>query len=72
VQGQTVARILLKQADLLRADLKTGAEAMRDAARNINEAIVEQLGVDPELRERYEAAVANGAPKAWDNEDDAP
>ena len=72
VQGQTVARILLKQGDLIRADLKTPAAAMQDAAREINEAIVELLELDPELRRRYAAAVADGAPKAWDNEEDAP
>jgi len=72
VHGQRVDRILAKQADLVRAELKSGAEAMRDAAREINEAIIEMLEIDPVLRERYYEAVAKGAPAAWDRPEDAP
>ena len=72
VNGQTVDRILAKQADLVRADLKTGAEAMADAAREVNEAIIEQIEIDPELRARYYEDVGNGARPAWDDPEDAP
>ncbi len=72
VNGQTVDRILLKQGDLMRANVKTGAEAMRDTAREINKAIIAQLRVDPALYEQYMEAVAKGAPPAWDRPEDAP
>jgi multiple sugar transport system substrate-binding protein len=72
VNGQTVDRILLKQSDLLRENLKTGSEAMRDATRAINEAIIEQVKADPVLKERYDADLANGAAPAWDRPEDAP
>jgi len=72
VNGQTVDRILLKQGDLLRENLKTGAEAMRDSARAINKAIIEQLEADPVLKERYYRDVAAGAKPAWDRPEDAP
>jgi multiple sugar transport system substrate-binding protein len=44
VNGQTVERILRVQTDLVRANLKSGAEAMRDAAKKINAAITEAAG----------------------------
>ena len=72
VNGQFVDRVFLKQGDFLRERIKTGAEAMRDAARAINEAIIEQLRSDPELKERYFQAVAGGARPAWDRPEDAP
>lgn len=72
VNGQTVDRILLKQSDLLRERLKSGAEAMRDAAQAINKAIVEQLRADPVLKERYDRDLAAGAQPAWDRPEDAP
>jgi multiple sugar transport system substrate-binding protein len=72
VNGQTVDRLLLKQSDLLREKLKSGAEAMRDAAREINKAIREQLRTDPVLKERYLRDVARGARPAWDRPEEAP
>ncbi len=72
VNGQTVDRIMLKQGDLLREGLKSGAEAMRDAAKAVNEAIVEQLRTDPSLKERYDRDLAAGARPAWDRPEDAP
>ena len=72
VSGQVVDRILLKESDLVKVNLKSGAEAMRDAARRINEAIIEQLKIDPTLKTRYYEAIANGAPPAWDDPRDAP
>ena len=72
VNGQTVDRILAKQADLVRANLKSGAEAMREAARKINEAIIEQLEIDPVLKARYYKDIERGAPPAWDDPKDAP
>ncbi len=72
VNGQRVERIMTKQTDLIWAGLKTGEEAMTDAAREINEAIVEQLEIDPVLREQYYAALEAGAQPAWDNKEDTP
>ena len=72
VNGQTVDRILVKQGDLLRERLKTGTEAMRDAARAINQAIIQQLKDDPVLKERYSQAIAAGARPAWDSPEEAP
>ncbi|MBI4560244.1 MAG: extracellular solute-binding protein [Candidatus Hydrogenedentes bacterium] len=72
VNGQTVDRILVEQLDMVKANVKPATRAMRDAARKINEAIVEQLRLDPELREQYYAAVKRGARPAWDREEDAP
>jgi len=72
VNGQTVDRILLVQTDLVRANLKSGPEAMRGAAKKINEAIIDQLRLDPVLRERYYREIANGALPARDSEADTP
>jgi multiple sugar transport system substrate-binding protein len=72
VNGQTVDRILLVQTDLVKANLKSGPEAMRGAAKKINEAIIDQLRLDPVLRERYYREIASGALPAWDNEAEAP
>ena len=72
VNGQTVYRILETQTDLVRAGVKSGEEGVKEAARRINRAIVEQLELDPVLREQYMEAVANGAPPAWDSEEEAP
>lgn len=72
VNGQTVDRILVVQTDLVRANLKSGADAARDAAKKINRAIIEQLKLDPELKKRYYQAIANGAAPAWDDESQAP
>ena len=72
VNGDIAERLLNVQLDLARANQKSGADAMRDAARKINEAIVETLERDPVLRERYFAALDRGAAPAWDSEEDAP
>jgi hypothetical protein len=72
VNGQRVTKLYAAQCDLLRLNKKTGAEVARDLTRQINATIVEQLNVDPTLRERYYEAVAAGAPKAWTREEDAP
>lgn len=72
VNGQKVDRIMLVQTDLVKANLKPGADAMRDAARKINDAIVDTLRRDPVLKERYMKLVAQGAEPAWDNPEDAP
>ncbi|HNR31412.1 MAG TPA: extracellular solute-binding protein [Candidatus Hydrogenedentes bacterium] len=72
VIGQRVERIILNESDLMAGGLKTGDQAMRDVARDINEAIVEMLRLDPELRARYDALLAQGAAPAWNSEADAP
>jgi ABC-type glycerol-3-phosphate transport system substrate-binding protein len=72
VNGQTVDRVMLRQTDMVRANIKTGRQAMVDAAREINEEIVKTLRRDPELRAEYEQALALGARAAWDKPEDAP
>lgn len=72
VAGQRVAQLVKIQTDLLRAGKKTGTQAARDLAEDIDEAIVEQLRIDPELRNRYYEVVNRGAPRAWAREEDAP
>ena len=64
--GQTIDRILRIQLDLARANLKSGADAMRDAAQRINESIIETLAADPELRVKYYEELERGALPAWE------
>ena len=62
VNGQAVQRILNKQLDLVKSNQKSAADALRTAARQINEEIQKTIQRDPELRRRYEALV-NGKEK---------
>ena len=72
VSGQRAAQLFVVQTDLLRLNKKTGAQAARDLAEDLNEAIVEQLKIDPVLREHYGKAIKSGAPRAWTREEDGP
>ena len=54
VNGQRAERILNRQMDLVKANQKSPAEALRDAARQINEEILRTLARDPVLRREYE------------------
>ena len=60
VNGNVVGRIINKQLDLVKNNQKTGAQAMADAARRINEEIAKTLDRDPTLRRRYDALTAKG------------
>ena len=53
VNGQAASRILGKQLDLVRGDQKPVADALRTAAREINEEIQKALERDPTLKARY-------------------
>jgi len=66
VNGQTVERLMRVQMDLVRANVKTAEEAMRDATEKVNEEIVETLGRDPVLRAQYAEDLQRGAQPAWD------
>jgi len=55
VNGQRAQRILKKQLDQVRANVKRPADALRDAARQINQEIRETVRGNPSLRARYEA-----------------
>jgi len=66
VNGQVVDRILVKQTDLLRINLKSARDAMVDATKRINEAIIENLARDRVLRDQYYAALKKGAEPAWE------
>ena len=48
---------LNKQRDLVQDDQKPAAEAMRDAARQINEEIRKSIEEDPSLRRRSQALI---------------
>ncbi len=72
VNGQTVDRALIKLADIIKGDIKSGAQAARDLAKELNESIVDVLEIDPVARERYREALAAGAQPAWDSPEDAP
>jgi hypothetical protein len=61
VNGDLVARIFKKQLDLVQADEKTPAEAMRDAARLVNVEIRKTIDIDPSLLRRYDALTKNAA-----------
>jgi hypothetical protein len=53
VDGQVAMRVMEKQLDLVRNDQKPVPEAMRDAARGVNDEIAKALDRDPSLRLRY-------------------
>ena len=72
VNGAVVNQIITLQTDLMRFGRKNAADAMRDAARQINAAIVEQITIDPTLYKRYMELVEQGARPAWDRPEDAP
>ena len=54
VNGNVAGRIIGKQLDLVRNNTKPATDAMRTAARQINEEIQKTLDRDPALRARYE------------------
>jgi ABC-type glycerol-3-phosphate transport system substrate-binding protein len=53
VNAQTATRIFKKQIDLVKNDQKPVADAMRDAAREVNQEIAKTLEMDPALRIQY-------------------
>lgn len=72
VNGQQVERILKKQSDFIRTNVKTAEKAMRDATREINKAMIEILRIDPVLKAAYYEDLSRGAQPAWDNPEEAP
>ncbi len=58
INGQVASRIMTKQLDLVKNDQKTAAQAMRDAARQINQEIARTVQRDPALKTRYDALIA--------------
>lgn len=72
VNGQQVERILFRQQDMIVGGQKSAEQAMRDSVREINQAIIEQLRQDPDLKAKYVNLVRNGASPAWDNAEQAP
>ena len=61
VTHQVANRILTRQLDLVKANQKSPAEAMKTAAREINEEIRKAVERDPQLRARYQA-LTGGSP----------
>ncbi len=72
VNGGTVDKIMKVQTELIRLNQKSAEDGARDATKLINQAIVELLRMDPEMKERYMADIARGARPAWDRPEDAP
>ena len=70
--GIAVEQMLERHLGMVRLNIKSAEQAMRDVAREVNQSIVERLRADATLRERYEAALARGAAPAWDDPADAP
>jgi multiple sugar transport system substrate-binding protein len=58
VNAQAANRILTKQTDLIKNNQKPVADALRDAAREVNAEIQKTLAKNPELKKRYDALVA--------------
>ena len=54
VNGNAINRIITRQLDLVKADLKPPANAMRTAAEQVNEEIRKTLERDPTLRAEFE------------------
>jgi multiple sugar transport system substrate-binding protein len=55
ISGQVVNDLITEQLDLVKADQKAPADAMRDAAANINEQIKKNIQEDPALADKYKA-----------------
>lgn len=53
ISGAAANRIIMRQLDLVRNNLKSASEAMQTAARLINEEITASVGRDPELKKVY-------------------
>ena len=58
VNSQAANRILNRQLDLVKADQKPVGDALKDAAREVNEEIQKTLARSPELKRRWDALVA--------------
>ncbi len=57
IVGQADTRIINKQLDLVKTNQKSAADAMRTAARQINEEIQKSIKVDPALHAKYYALI---------------
>lgn len=61
VNAQLADRILNKQLDLVKSDAKPVADALRDAAREVNAQIQKTLARNPALKRKYDALAARSA-----------
>jgi len=61
VNGNVASRILNKQLDLVKNGQKSGEEAMKTAAREINKEIQKTLELDPSLRAKYHELTSKGS-----------
>jgi hypothetical protein len=59
INGQVAKRIFDKQLDLVRVDAKSAEQAMKDAAREVNEEIKKKLAEDPILFQRWTSATGH-------------
>jgi multiple sugar transport system substrate-binding protein len=58
INGHVATRLVAKQLGMIKAGNKTVPQAMRDAARNVNNVIQTNLEENPELKRRYELLTA--------------
>jgi len=58
INGAVAYRFFRKELDMVRADDKSAADAMHDAAKEINAQIQENLKLNPELRKKYEGTTS--------------
>lgn len=61
INGAVADRIVKDQLDLIKENIKSVPDAMREAARKINEQIQQTIKDSPELRERYQRARQHSA-----------
>lgn len=62
IDGAEAGRLVTFQLDLVKANQKSAATAMRDAVRAIHEAMARTLDEDPSLAERYRALTGRSRP----------
>jgi multiple sugar transport system substrate-binding protein len=56
--AQSADRIINRQMDLIKNNQKSVPDALRDAAREVNEEIQKTLAKNPDLKQKYDAAIA--------------
>jgi hypothetical protein len=60
INGQVASRLVIRQLELVKTRNKSASQALRDAARAVNQAIAENLEEDAQLKQRYVRLTAAG------------
>ena len=61
MNGAVVQRLMQAQLDLVKGGDRSAEQAMREAARQVNRRIQENLRFSPELRKQYDQLIARQA-----------